>query len=137
MFLGLSTQKHCASTLTETKYPQQIVLNCLGLKLTIKLKFDKNIKILCSKVNKKINDFSRRNTYISREQALSICNAVLLSNFNYCHLTWIFCEKVQTKRSTAHIKVFFKCSMKTMNNPLRYYLSAMVVLAFMRKIYKN
>ena len=72
MFLGLSTQEHCASTLAETKYPQQIVLNCLGLKLTIKLKFDKNIKILCSKVNKKINDFSRRNTYFQRTGIINL-----------------------------------------------------------------
>ena len=31
--------------------------------------------------------------YISREQALIICNAVILSNFNYCPLIWLFCNK--------------------------------------------
>ena len=31
--------------------------------------------------------------YISREQALIICNAVILSNFSYCPLIWLFCNK--------------------------------------------
>ena len=36
---------------------------------------------------------SRLNTYISREQALTICNAVISSNFNYWPLIWLFCNK--------------------------------------------
>ena len=36
--------------------------------------------------------------YISREQALSICNVVILSNFNYCPLIWLFCNKVANKK---------------------------------------
>ena len=36
--------------------------------------------------------------YISREQALLICNAVILSNFNYCPLIWLFCNKGANKK---------------------------------------
>ena len=36
--------------------------------------------------------------YISREQALSICNVVILSNFNYCPLIWLFCNKGANKK---------------------------------------
>ena len=36
--------------------------------------------------------------YISREQALSICNVVILSNFFYCSLTWLFCNKSPNKQ---------------------------------------
>ena len=56
----------------------------LGVEIDNKLKFDKHVKILCSQANMKVNAFSRLNTYISREQVLLLCNAVLLSNFNYC-----------------------------------------------------
>ena len=35
---------------------------------------------------------------ISREQALSICNVVILSNFNYCPLIWLFCNKGANKK---------------------------------------
>ena len=56
----------------------------LGIEIDNKLKSDKHVKTLCSKVNKKISAFSRLNTFISREQALAIYNKFILSNFNYC-----------------------------------------------------
>ena len=36
--------------------------------------------------------------HISREQALSICNVAILSNFNYCPLIWLFCSKCASKK---------------------------------------
>ena len=38
------------------------------------------------------------NMNISREQALSICNVMILSNFNYCPLIWLFCNKGANKK---------------------------------------
>ena len=58
----------------------------LGVEIDSKLTFNKHIETLCSKVNKKVSAFARLNNYISREQALTVCDAVLLSNFNYCPL---------------------------------------------------
>ena len=37
------------------------------------------------------------NNYISREKALIIYNAVISSNFNYCPLIWLFCNKGANK----------------------------------------
>ena len=65
----------------------------LGIDVDNKLKYNKHAKTLCSKVTKKISAFSRLTAYISREQALTIYNAVILSNFNYCPLIWLFCNK--------------------------------------------
>ena len=59
--------------------------------------FDKHVKALCSKVNMKINAICRLKTCISSDQALLICNAVILSNFNYCPLIWLFCNKGANK----------------------------------------
>ena len=42
---------------------------------------------------KKVSAFARLNNYISREQALTVCNGGILSNFNYCPLIWLFCNK--------------------------------------------
>ena len=36
--------------------------------------------------------------YLSREQALSICNVVILSNLNYCPLILLFCNKGANKK---------------------------------------
>ena len=40
-----------------------------------------------------ISAFSRINGYISRDQSLTIYNAVILANFNYCRLIWLLCNK--------------------------------------------
>ena len=59
--------------------------------------------------------------YISREQALTICNAVILSNFNYCPLIWLFCNKGAYKEiDRTHkraLRILYKeyeCSFKTL-----------------------
>ena len=65
----------------------------LGIEVDNKLKFNEHVKSLCSKVTKKTGAFSRFKTCISREQAVTICNAVILSNFNYFPLIWLFCNK--------------------------------------------
>ena len=51
-----------------------------------------------SKVSKKTIVFARLNNYISREEALSICNVAVLSNFHYCPFTWLFCNKSANKK---------------------------------------
>ena len=35
---------------------------------------------------------------MSRERASSSCNVVILSNFNYCPLIWLFCNKSARKK---------------------------------------
>ena len=50
----------------------------LGIEIDNKLKFDKHVQTLCQEVNKKASAFSKLRMYISREQALSICNVVIL-----------------------------------------------------------
>ena len=44
----------------------------------------------------KINAFSRLNTYISRADIITL-HVVLLSNFNYCPLILLFCNKGANK----------------------------------------
>ena len=109
----------------------------LGIHIDNKLKLNNHMKTLCSKVNKKISAFTRLNTYISREQALTICNAVFLSNFNYCPLIWLFCYKVAKKRLTAHTNVLSRSSMKTMNVPLKHCSLEVTVLVYMLETYRN
>ena len=94
MFLGLNSSRRGLRLNNKgNKVSATDCVNLLGVEIDNKLKFDKHVKTLCSKVNKKINAFSRLNTFISRDQAFLICNAVILSNFNYCPLIWMFCNK--------------------------------------------
>ena len=89
MFLGLKEQNTLRLNINDNKALPANRVKLLGIEIDNELKFTAHIQNLCSKVNRKINAFSRLNTYISRPQAMLICNAVVLSLFNYCPLIWL------------------------------------------------
>ena len=94
MFLGLKDKNSLFLNINDNKILSTNKVKLLGIEIDNALTFTAHIQNLCSKVNRKINAFSRLNTYISRPQALLICNAVMLSNFNYCLLIWLFLRKL-------------------------------------------
>ena len=98
MFLGLKRKQGLRLNIQGSKTVAKDHVKLLGIEIDNKLKFDKHVQTLCQKVNKKTSALSRLNMYISREQALSICNVVILSNFNYCPLIWLFCNKGANKK---------------------------------------
>ena len=98
MFLGLKRKQGLRLSIHGSKIVAKDHVKLLEIEIDNKLKFDKHVQTVCQKVNKKTSAFSRLNMYISREQALSICNVVILSNFNYCPLIWLFCNKGSDKK---------------------------------------
>ena len=97
MFLGLQGKIRLRLNIEGSKVPTTGHVQLLGVEIDSKLTFNKHIETLCSKVNKKVSAFARLKNYISREQVLTICNAAILSNFNYCPLIWLFCNKGANK----------------------------------------
>ena len=97
MFLGLHRKKRLQLNIEENKVPKAGQVKLLGVEIDSKLTFNKYIETLCSKINKKVSAFAWLNNHISREQALTVRNAVILSNFNYCPLIWLFCNKGANK----------------------------------------
>ena len=93
MFLGLKEKNTLRLNINDNKILTMNKVKLLGIEIDSDLTFTAHIQNLCCKVNRKINAFSRLNTYISRPQAMMICNAVILSNFNYCPLIWLFSTK--------------------------------------------
>ena len=93
MFLGLKEKNTLRLNINDNKILTTNKVKLLGIEIDNALTFTAHIQNLCCKVNRKINAFSRLNTYISRPQAMLICNAVILSNFNYCPLIWLFSTK--------------------------------------------
>ena len=70
----------------------------IGIEIDSKLMFSKHVEALCYIVNKKTTAFSRLNNFIATQQAQPIYNAGTLSNFNYCLLIWVFCNKGANKQ---------------------------------------
>ena len=64
----------------------------LGIAIDSKLMSSKHVETLCYEVNKKITAFSRQ--FITTQQAHSIYNAVILSNFNCSLLILMLLESL-------------------------------------------
>lgn len=65
----------------------------LGITIDNDLKFDLHINDICRKANNKIWCLYRIRKYLDEKHARRLCNAFVLSNFNYCPLIWMYCNK--------------------------------------------
>ena len=75
----------------------------LGIVIDKKLKFDIHMNNVCKIANYKVRCLSRIRRYMNEQQALRLCNAFILCNFNYCPLIWMYCSKGLNKKiNTVH-----------------------------------
>jgi len=70
----------------------------LGVTIDFKLKFDKHISSICKKASSQLNVLKRIGKNLCKLGKLNIYYSFILSNFNYCPLTWHFCGEVFTKK---------------------------------------
>ena len=98
MFLGMKTNRRLRLSIEEKKLNATDHVKLLGIETDSKLMFSKQVEALCYKANKKITAFSRLNNFISTQQTQAIYNEVVLSNFNYCPLIWMLCNKDANKQ---------------------------------------
>ena len=68
-------------------------MKLLGVTMDSNLTFNAHIKGICGKVNQKASALSRLRDYISEKKAKLLLNTVVMSNFQYCSLIWLFCSK--------------------------------------------
>ena len=98
MFLGMKANRRLRLNNEDKKINATDNVKLLGIEIDSKLMFSKHVEALCYKVNKKITAFSRPHNCIITQQEISIYNAVVLSNVNYCPLIWMFCNKGANKQ---------------------------------------
>ena len=65
----------------------------LGVKIDERLSFDDHISALCAKASYQINALRRIVKYLTPENRMSIYNAFIASNFNYCNTVWHFLQQ--------------------------------------------
>ena len=138
MFLGLKEKNPLRLIINENKIQATNKVKLLGIEIDNALTFTAHIQNLCSKVNRKINAFSRLNTYISRPQAMLILNAVILSNFNYCPLIWLFSTKASNNEiNRTHkraLRILFKDYDSSFNELLEKSESVNIHVQNLRKL---
>ena len=75
----------------------------LGITFDCKLKFKKHIKDICQKVSQKINALARLAPYMGTTKKRIIMNTFFKSQFNYCPLVWMCCNRsLNTKINRLH-----------------------------------
>ena len=73
-------------------------MTVLGVTIDFKLKFDIHISELCKKADRQLNVLKRIGKYLCKLGKLNIFYFFILSNFNFCPLTWHFCGETYTKK---------------------------------------
>ena len=65
----------------------------LGIKFDYKLKFTNHIKEICKKASRKLNALARIARYMGARKRRTLMNAFFKSQFNYCLLIWMCCNR--------------------------------------------
>jgi len=70
----------------------------LGVIIDKKLTFKSRVAALCKKINQKLQALSQISNFVDREKLRQIMKAFLPSQFNYCHLIWMFSDRRMNNR---------------------------------------
>jgi len=84
----------------------------LGVTIDSKLKFDKHIDTLCKSANQKLCALIRIRKYLSIEQVKTLAYSYIFSNFQYCNLVWMFCNKTENSKINEIQKRTLRCIFK-------------------------
>ena len=82
------------------------------------------------KVSTKLKAFSGLSNNINFNQARILLNAVIMSNFNYCPLIWLFCSKAANSTIEC-INVLSGFCTRILNPLLKNFYRGMMMLQYM------
>ena len=71
----------------------------LGVTIDMELKSKSHINNICNQTNKKVWCLSRFRKFLDKDQAQRLCNAFVLSNFKYCPIICMYCNKTLNGKS--------------------------------------
>ena len=70
----------------------------LRVEIDYLLKFDSHISSICRKAAQQINILKRLGKHLTKLNKLTIFHTFIVSNFNYCPLSWHFCTEHNTTK---------------------------------------
>ena len=102
-FQGIAIGKKSHETITSLKLKDTPIVfedevKLLGITIDFKLNFDTHISNICKKASRQLNCLKRLGKFLTRLGRLTVYHSFILSNFNYCPLTWHFCSEANTKK---------------------------------------
>ena len=70
----------------------------LGVTIDFQLNFKSHVSIICKKASRQLNVLKRIGKYLCKLGKLNIYHSFIMSNFNFCPLTWHFCGETNTRK---------------------------------------
>lgn len=93
MFLGKGNLDQIDFEIGNICLKSQTSVKLLGITIDCKLNFDKHVKTLCKTASQKVKALFRIRPFLNVKCAKMLCDAYILSTFNYCPLIWMFGSK--------------------------------------------
>ena len=103
MFLGLKRKNKLCLNINGQFIPSSEHVKLLGVTIDNTLKFDTHALGICKKVNQKLHAFNRLSPYLGENKSKLLLNAVIMSNFSYCPLIWLFCSKAANNKKPIEL----------------------------------
>ena len=102
-YLLLNSQEPNTLKIGELHIDNSLSQKLLGITFDCKLKFNKHIQDICQKAPQKLNALARLALYMGTSKTLILVNAFFKSQFNYCSLVWMCCNRsLNTKINRLH-----------------------------------
>ena len=70
----------------------------LGVTIDFELKFNSHISSICKKASRQLNVLKGLGKYLNKLGKLTIYHSFILSNFNFCPLSWHFSSEANTNK---------------------------------------
>ena len=70
----------------------------LGITIENELNFTEHISNLCKKASQKLHALARISHFINTDKLKMLMKAFIVSQFNYCPLVWMFCNRTLNNR---------------------------------------
>ena len=91
-------QQSLAISVQDNTILSDTTIKALGVTLDNRLKFDKHVSTLCMKASRQINALKRISKYLDENCRILIFKSFISSNFNYCHMSWMFCGRTNLNK---------------------------------------
>jgi hypothetical protein len=93
-----SMDKNIVFDLAGNKIKCEKEVKLLGVTIDFELKFNSHISNICKQASMQLNVLKRLGKYLDKLGKLTIYHSFILSNFNFCPLSYHFCSEANTNK---------------------------------------
>ena len=101
--LLIANQDNISVTLGNEVVEVSNTVDLLGITIDKNLKFCEHITSLCKKGNQKLHALACISKYLSRDKMKIVMKTFIQSQFNYCPLVWMFCNRTHNEGTKVSI----------------------------------